>query len=65
MIRRGKWTIDTRSTALYAIAWNLVIVLFAFLHRRRRDVKWLLCRELFRTQESSLTTHFKRDGAGR
>ncbi len=32
MIRRGKWTIDTRSTALYARAWTLVIVLFAFLH---------------------------------
>jgi hypothetical protein len=42
VIRRGKWTIDTRSTALYAIAWTLVIVLFAFLHRGRRDVKWPL-----------------------
>jgi hypothetical protein len=42
MIRRGKWTMDTRSTALYALAWTLVIVLFAFLHRRRRDVKWPL-----------------------
>ncbi|HEV2732863.1 MAG TPA: hypothetical protein VGV15_22765, partial [Terriglobales bacterium] len=42
MIRRGKWTIDLRSTALVAIAWTLVAALFAFLHRGPREVKWPL-----------------------
>lgn len=43
MMRRGKWTIDMRSTALVAIAWALVVAaLFAFLHRGPREVKWPL-----------------------
>jgi hypothetical protein len=42
MIRRGKWTIDMRSTALFAIAWAIVAALFAFLHRGPQEVKWPL-----------------------
>ena len=42
MTRRGKWTIDVRSTALFAIAWVLVAALFAFMHRVPRQVKWPL-----------------------
>jgi hypothetical protein len=38
-IRRGNWSIDLHSTALYAIAWALVIGLFAFFLRRPREVK--------------------------
>jgi hypothetical protein len=42
VIGRGKWTIDMRSTALVAIAWALVVALFAFLQRGPREVKWPL-----------------------
>jgi hypothetical protein len=39
LVGRGKWSINVRSTALYAIAWALVIGLFAFFLRGPREVK--------------------------
>jgi hypothetical protein len=41
MIRRSKWTIDTRTTVLVAIFWLFAALLLAFLYRRPPDMKWV------------------------
>ena len=38
MARRGKWTIDTRTTALVATLWVLAGLLLAVLYRRPQDM---------------------------
>jgi len=40
MIRRSKWTIDTRTTVLVATFWLLAALLLAFLYRRPPDMEW-------------------------
>jgi hypothetical protein len=39
IVRRNKWTINLRTTALYVFAWALVIGLFAFILRGPREAK--------------------------
>lgn len=41
-VHRGQWTIDMRTTALYAIACALVVGVFALLLRGPGEAKWLL-----------------------